>query len=149
MIRIRSPQDLGAGLLFLAIGGAGVLIGQDLAFGTARRRGPGFFPTIISALIMLIGVLVALRGIAIAGPPLERTPVRPLVMVLLSVLALGLLLTEIGLFPAALVFVLVAAHARRRPAIVETLVFGLLMTAAIVALFIFGLSKPLPLFGGA
>jgi hypothetical protein len=65
MIRIRSPQDLGAGLLFLAIGGAGVLIGQDLAFGTARRMGPGFFPTIISALIMLIGVLVALRGIAI------------------------------------------------------------------------------------
>ena len=149
MIRIRSPQDIGAGLLFLAIGGAGVYFGEDLAFGTARRMGPGFFPIIISWMIVAIGAAVAFRGLAFAGPPMDRTPVRPVAMVLLSVLALGLLLTEIGLFPAAMVFVVLAAYARRKPAMIETMVFGLAMTVAIVGLFMYGLSKPLPLFGGS
>jgi hypothetical protein len=148
MIRIRSPQDLGAGLLFIAIAAAGVYLGEDLAFGTTRRIGPGFFPVIISWLIFAIGVVVALRGLVFEGPPLERTRVRPVAMVLLSVLAMGLLMNVIGVFPAAMIFVLIAAFARPAPAIVETLVFGVVMTAAVVLLFAYGLGKPIPLFWG-
>ena len=45
MFRVRSPQDLGAGVVFVLIGAAGIYFGQDLAFGSAARMGPGYFPT--------------------------------------------------------------------------------------------------------
>ena len=37
MLRVRSPQDLGAGLVFTLIGLAGFYFGTDLTFGTAAR----------------------------------------------------------------------------------------------------------------
>ena len=48
MLRVKSPQDLGAGLVFMLIGVAGLYFGSDLAFGTAARMGPGYFPTLLS-----------------------------------------------------------------------------------------------------
>ena len=35
MIRVKSPQDLGAGLLFIFIGVVGVYFGKGLTFGSA------------------------------------------------------------------------------------------------------------------
>jgi hypothetical protein len=48
VFRVRSPQDLGAGLVFVLIGVAGVYFGTDLTFGTAARMGPGFFSILLS-----------------------------------------------------------------------------------------------------
>ena len=35
MLRVKSPQDLGAALVFILIGVAGIYFGQGLRFGTA------------------------------------------------------------------------------------------------------------------
>ncbi len=58
MLRVKSPQDLGAGLVFLMIGGAGLYFGSDLTFGSSARMGPGYFPTLLSILIIAIGLAV-------------------------------------------------------------------------------------------
>ena len=63
MVRVKSPQDLGAGAVFVLIGVAGLYFGRELAFGTAARMGPGYFPTLLSILILAIGIIVAIRGL--------------------------------------------------------------------------------------
>jgi putative tricarboxylic transport membrane protein len=57
MLRVKSPQDLGAGLAFALIGLAGLYFGSDLAFGSSSRMGPGYFPILLSALIITVGLV--------------------------------------------------------------------------------------------
>jgi hypothetical protein len=72
MFRVKSPQDLGAGIVFVLIGAAGIVFGQDLAFGSAARMGPGYFPTLLSYLIIAIGLVLAVKSVTTDGPPIER-----------------------------------------------------------------------------
>lgn len=48
MVRIKSPQDFGAAIVFILIGLAGIYFGWDLRTGTAARMGPGYFPLVLS-----------------------------------------------------------------------------------------------------
>ena len=52
--------------------------GSELAFGTAARMGPGYFPILLSILIIAIGVVVGVRGLTIEGPPIEPVQLRPI-----------------------------------------------------------------------
>src|SRR5262249_2085159 len=97
MLRVKSPQDFGAAILFLIIGIAGIYFGRDLAFGGASRMGPGFFPTILSCIIAGIGAIVGLRSLTIEGPPLEPVRLRPLLFILVAILAFGYLIEQVGL----------------------------------------------------
>ena len=63
MLQVKSPQDLGAGLAFMLIGLAGLYFGSDLAFGSSSRMGPGYFPTLLSALIIVVGLVIGAGAI--------------------------------------------------------------------------------------
>ena len=91
MIRVKSPQDLGAGLLFIFIGGVGVYFGKDLTFGSARSMGPGFFPIWLSWIIIAMGGICAAKSVVLNGPGIERIPIKPLLFVFTGVLLFGYL----------------------------------------------------------
>ena len=113
MFRVKSPQDFGAAIVFMLIGLAGIYFGKDLTFGSSARMGPGYFPTIISFLILLLGVIVGLRAIVIEGPSIETVQFRPLLFVIASILIFGALIDRFGLAISAVALTLVAAYARR------------------------------------
>ena len=148
MLRVRSPQDLGAGLVFVFIGAAGVYFGQDLTFGTASRMGPGYFPILLSWLIILLGLVVGLRGLTIEGPPVEPIQVRPIVFVIAAILMFGYLLDAIGLALTTIALTLVAAYARRDASLKETLLLGGSLAVFAVVVFVYALSQPLPAWWG-
>jgi hypothetical protein len=148
MLRVKSPQDLGAAVLFLAIGLAGVYFGRDLAFGNATRMGPGFFPTILSWIIVAVGVIVGLRSLAIAGPPIEPVRLRPLLFILIAIIAFGFLIERIGLAITVAGLAMFAAYARSGVNPKETLVLALGLSAFAVAVFAYALNQPLPVWWG-
>ena len=148
MLRIKSPQDFGAGLLFMLIGGAGLFFGRDLSFGTNRAMGPGYFPTIISVLIVLIGLIIAFKALIVTGPRVEAVRPRPVLLLLGSLLAFALLINVLGVAISAVVLVLLAAYARPDVNLLETLVFGVVISAVIILLFVYGLGQPLPIWWG-
>jgi hypothetical protein len=114
MLRLRSPQDLGAGLVFVLIGVAGLVFGQDLAFGSAARMGPGYFPTLLSYLIIAIGIVLAIKSLATDGPPIEPLQFRPLLAILVAILGFGALIDRIGLALSAAALTIVAAATSTR-----------------------------------
>jgi hypothetical protein len=148
VLRVKSPQDLGAGLVFVLIGAAGVVFGQDLTIGTSGRMGPGYFPILLSWLIILIGLLVGFRGLTLEGPPVERVQLRPIVFVIAGILMFGWLLDLIGLALTTVVLTLVAAYARRDASLKETLLLGAGLAVFAVVVFVYGLSQPLPAWWG-
>lgn len=145
---IRSPQDFGAGLLFILIGCAGLFFGRELAFGSARAMGPGYFPTVVSGLIIALGIFIAGRGLALNGPAIERLQLRPILMIVIALAIFGYLIAKIGVVLTSIALIMVTAYARPNVRVVETLAFAVAMTVFIVAVFVFGLGQPMPLWWG-
>ncbi|SMC87392.1 tripartite tricarboxylate transporter TctB family protein [Rhizobium sp. RU36D] len=145
---IRSPQDFGAGILFILFGLGGLYVGSDLTFGSARSMGPGFFPMIICGMILTIGVVVTLKSLAIEGPAIERLQFRPIAMVLLAIAAFGLLIAHVGAIISSFLLILFAAYARRDVDLKETILFAAGTAAFVVIVFAYGLSQPMPVWWG-
>lgn len=148
MLQVKSPQDFGAGILFLFIGIVGIYFGRDLAFGTAARMGPGFFPTILSFIIALIGLIVALKSLTLEGPPIEAIKLRPLVFILVAVIAFGYLIEQVGLAITTAGLTIFAAYARRGVSLKETVVLAAFLSAFAVGVFAYALGQPLPIWWG-
>lgn len=148
MIRIRDPQDLGAAIVFTLIGLGGIYFGKDLSYGTASQMGPGYFPAILSWLILALGLGIGLKALMIGGPRIEPIRYRPLVVVTGAVIAFGFLLEAIGLVLAAVILTVGAAYARRDVSLTETLLLGAGLSVFCLIVFVFGLSQPLPVWWG-
>jgi putative tricarboxylic transport membrane protein len=148
MLRIKSPQDVGAAVVFMAIGLAGVYFGSDLSVGTAARMGPGYFPVILSWIIFAIGVVVGFKGITIDGPPVEPVQLRPMLVIVAAILAFGFLVEKLGLAITAALLTVLAAYARRDVNLWETLLLAAGLALFCVALFVYGLSQPFPAWWG-
>ena len=106
-------QDFYAGLLFIIIGVTALIVAQDYQVGTARRMGPGYFPTILGVGLALVGVATCIRGLCGGGEEIDSLAIRPMMFVLLSVVAFGVLLERGGLVLATLVLCALAASAAR------------------------------------
>src|SRR5262249_43132162 len=143
-----SPQDFGSAIVFLLIGLAGLYFGKDLTYGTASRMGPGYFPFLLSWLIIAIGVVVGFMSLTIEGPPIERPQLRPMFFVVLSVIIFGYLMNYVGLAITGVVMTLIAAFARRNFNLVESLVLGIGLSIGCVLIFVYGLGQPLPAWWG-
>jgi len=148
MVRVKNPQDLGAGAVFVLIGLAGLYFGRELAFGTAARMGPGYFPILLSVLILAIGIIVAIRGLTTEGPPIEPVQLRPIAMIIAAILIFGVLIDVVGLALTALLLTVFAAYARREVKLTETILLGAGLAVFTVAVFVYLLGQPLPAWWG-
>lgn len=148
MIRIKSPQDFGAAIVFILIGLGGFYFGWDLRTGSSARMGPGYFPMVLSGCIMAIGVIVGLRALVFEGPGIERFQLRPLGMLVVASLIFGYLIEEIGLAIAGVLMILVATYAGREARWKEAIVLSLVLTAFSIAVFVWALGQSLPVWTG-
>src|SRR5262249_35682337 len=112
-MRIRSPKDFWAGLIFIAIGGGFVLLAQQYRLGGIQRIGPAMFPTLVGALLVLLGLIIALRAFAFDGESVPPFYLRPIGVSVLAIVLFGVALQWLGLIAAVAVLVLVGAYAAR------------------------------------
>ena len=148
MFRVKAPQDFGAAIVIMVIGLAGLYFGADLTMGNAGRMGPGYFPRLLSWLIVAIGAFIGLRSLTIEGPPIEAPYFRPMFFVVVSLIVFGYLMAWFGLFPTAIVMTIVAAYARPKVNVLETVIFAAGMSVCTVLVFVTGLGQPLPPWWG-
>jgi hypothetical protein len=148
MLRIKSPQDLGAAVVFIAIGIAGVYFGGDLRFGTASLMGPGYFPVILSWVIIGIGAIVGFKALTVEGPRIEPLQLRPILVIIASILAFGYAIDRIGLALTTVLLTVLAGFARRDMNPLETILLGAGLALFAVLLFVYALSQPFPAWWG-
>ena len=146
--RIRGERDFGIGLVYLALGVAGFIIARNYAFGTPRQMGPGFFPSIIAALLVAFGIAALLRGILVEGPAVGRWNLKGMVLITGSVVAFGLLLPILGLPIAIFLSTLMAAAASEKFGFDLKALAGLaVLSGACSLVFVQLLRVPMPLLG--
>lgn len=142
MVRIKSPQDFWAGILFILSGCAALWIGRDYAFGTLTRMGPGYLPAVLSYALVAIGAMLTVRALALAGPAIERSRITPQLFVLAAIVVFALTIERLGLAPAVLLVAITAALASRDMRWVEAIALGLGLAALCVFLFVHLLGQP-------
>jgi putative tricarboxylic transport membrane protein len=145
MLRVRSPRDLLAGLLFCAVAATAIWLSSDLDYGSARNMGAGFFPRWIAILLLALGAFIALRGLAVDGPRLERISWPLALPILASVVLFGVAATQLGLLLTVALSIVAAAVAGRgyRRGEIALLAIGMSLFCAL--LFVWGLSLPMDL----
>lgn len=141
-------SDLGAGAIFIAIGlGFGLMTLSGLEIGTARRMGPGYFPIMLSGILIALGIAVALQSITHGDEPRGPLPWRGLVVLLSVPVLFGLLIRPLGMVPVLLITTFVTAFASRRMNVKAALLLTVGLTVFCVVVFNLGLGLPLRLFG--
>ncbi|PWC32593.1 tripartite tricarboxylate transporter TctB family protein [Azospirillum sp. TSO35-2] len=144
--RLRSPQDLVAGLLLSAIALGGLWLARDWAAGSLALMQAGFFPRLICALLLAMGLATMLRGLTADGPPAQGWAWRPSVAITVAVVAFAALLDRLGLVLAILALIGIGGLAGRplRPGPLTAL-WATLATGCI-AIFSWGLGLPLQIW---
>jgi len=145
---LRNNRDFLAGLLLLAFGALAVVVAGDYPMGTAMRMGPGYFPTVLGAILFLFGVFILGRGIRSGVKVRGAWGWRPLALITLSIVLFGAIVDRLGMIPALLTLFFVCAAGGREFRFKEVLLLSVLMTALTAVVFLYGLRLPYPLLPG-
>lgn len=145
-LKIRDQKDFNAGLMFIFIGGGFMLGATQYPMGTAVRMGPAYFPSILGALTAILGLITFIRSFFFDGELPKKTNWRPMVFILGSVVAFGLLVGPAGVVIASAAIVLLSAFGGHEFNWKEQLIDAAVMTGAIVGIFYYGLGLPFRLF---
>jgi len=147
MLKIKSPQDFWAGLMFLGVGLFFTLWAvKYYQMGSAVRMGPAYFPAVLGGLLAVIGLVVLGGSFAFQGPKVPAFHIRPLVFVLASCLAFGYLMKPLGLVLATAAMVFLAALGGHEFRWKEVTLLAVALVVFSVLVFVKGLTLPFPLW---
>jgi putative tricarboxylic transport membrane protein len=144
---IRSSQDFWTGVLYVFFGLAAIFVAREYGMGSAFRMGPGYFPTVLGGLLVLIGVIAAVRSFLHTGDGVGRFNLKGLAFVFASIILFAVIIRRAGLAIALPLMVLLSASASGQFGWKSTLVLAAGLTLFCVLVFIKGLGVPLPIWG--
>ena len=144
-LEFRSNKDFWAGAIFFAIGAGAMFSARNYPFGTLRRIGPGYYPIILSGILIAFGLYIMLRGLLKNEKIRGNWSIRALVVLPFSMALFGILMKFTGFIPALIALCFVSAASGREFKFKEVLLLTIFMTVLSVALFIWGLGLPYPL----
>ena len=145
--RATDAREVGAGCMFL-LGGLGVIAYARLYdLGTATNMGPGYFPTLLGILLVLLGGVAVWQGLRrTEAASIGAWPVVPTLFVLGAVLVFSAMITAYGLVPSVAGTVLLACYERllRRPLEVALIIAVLVLLTT--GVFFYGIQLPFRLW---
>ena len=107
------------------------------------------FRRFVKFAIMLAGGALLIIGLLKPDPVVGNWPLRALCILPAATVIFGFLMERAGFIPAMIALIYVSAWAGSEFKFWEVTVLAVVLTAASVGLFIYGLGLPYPLLGGA
>jgi putative tricarboxylic transport membrane protein len=141
---IRAPTEAAAGAFLVAIGAFALWQSADLTAGRLGQIGPGMLPRALAVATMLCGAAMIAGAMTGAGAALERWALRGPLFILGAAVAFGLAVRPLGLAVAGPLAIIIGAFASAETKLVETVIFGIVMTAFCIVLFKLMLGLPIP-----
>lgn len=144
--QIRHPKDFFSGVIFITVGIIALAIGRDYSLGTPTRMGPGYFPALLGGLLTLLGVIIAARSLIITGKHIDTIHLRPLILILASMLAFAALLEPAGLVIATLALVVIGCLASAESRWRDMIFLIVFLLAVALGLFVYSLGLPIKIW---
>ncbi len=124
----------------------GVYASRNYPLGTLRHIGPGMFPTMLGYVLAALGAIVFLAALLRAGPAIATPAYRPLLAVLVGLLAFALTIEPFGLVPAIFLLIGISSLAESRLRPLGIVIFAATMSLFVVVVFQIGLQLPIESF---
>jgi Tripartite tricarboxylate transporter TctB family len=147
-MKIRAPRDFWAGLMFVAFGVGFAWVAQNYQMGTSVRMGPAYFPTVLGAMLAVLGIAILIQSFVSAGPPVAKFNFRPLVLIVLAVVLFGILLKPLGVVLALAILVGIGAFGGFEFKAREVAILYVVLAFFSVWVFVKGLGLPIPVWPG-
>jgi hypothetical protein len=135
-------KDFWSGAMLAAIGLGAGWMALDYKIGTVLRMGSGYFPMILSGLLVLFGIALMLRAMNTTDSIEGGWSMRALIILPIAFALFGYLLDRAGFVPAILVLIVGSALAGSEFKLLEVIGLAIFMTVASSAIFIWGLGLP-------
>ena len=145
-MRITSQKDFWAGLMFIGFGVLAIYVSRGYPMGELMRMGPGYFPTWLGGIMIVIGAFTAGRAYRAEGARVEPWGWRPLLWLSAAFAAFGLLIEGAGFVAALLALIIASSFAGRDTRLIELAILIVVLIGGSVGLFIYGLELPYRLF---
>ena len=148
-MKIKSQRDFWSGVMFIVIGGGFAIGATNYSMGVSARPGPGYFPLILSSIMVLLGAIVLFKSLTIeseGGDLVGPFAWRPLIVVVVAISVFGLLLPRAGMLitlPILVALTSLAGDEFRWKGVVAAAV---VLTAASYLIFIVGLKLTIPVW---
>jgi hypothetical protein len=151
---LTGKRDFYAGGLMLLVGLGIALKGSTYRAGTLMHMGPGFLPTALGILLMLLGIAIAAASLGPADPASEHgeniLPAHPQwwawFCILMSPVCFIFFGRYFGMIPGTFMCVLIAALGDKTATWKGTIVLATVVTIFGVGLFSYFLQVPMPIF---
>lgn len=144
---IHSIKDFWAGLIYLFFGISAIWIARDYAMGTAVKMGPGYFPSLLGAILIIIGLISVTRSFVVEGTPIGRLAIKGLSLIVAAVLLFGFILKSLGLALGLPLLIVISAMASIEFRWWPTIALAIGLTLFCIFVFLKGLGIPLPIWG--
>ena len=144
---IRNSKDFWTAVIYIAIGSIFLIISRDYPMGSTLKMGPAYFPTVLSSLLIIIGIISLVRSFIRQGTPIGSFTFRGLLLVITATVLFGFIVRGAGLMIALPALVIISAYASIRFRWGESLALAAGLTLFCVLVFLKGLGVPLPIIG--
>jgi hypothetical protein len=149
-MKIKSPKDFWAGLMFIASGAFFAIWAiVHYQMGTAVRMGPAYFPTMLGGLLIVLGLMILVSSLVMEGPKVPPFIFRPLVFISIGLVLYGYLMKPLGLVGATAALVYVGALGGHEFRWKEVTILYIILILFSWLVFVKGLSLPFPLWPAA
>jgi hypothetical protein len=135
------------GAIFIVFGLFFAVQSARLEIGTAFRMGPGYFPLALASILVLLGLVIVVQAVRVAGEPVGPIAWRGLMFILPAPVFFGLTVRGLGFVPSVFLTALIACFASRRMGVVMALSLSAAVTVFCTAVFSYALGLPFPRFG--
>lgn len=143
---VKSQSTFYAGLLFIAIGLLFLFTSVSYPIGVASKMGPGYFPVLLSVVLICLGVVNIVKSIIhLNVDTVTGLSVKPLFFVLFANIVFGILLPKVGFVLSTITLVAIASQSSKAT-IKEVLILSMILATTSSVIFIGMLSMPFKLF---
>ncbi|WP_374633589.1 tripartite tricarboxylate transporter TctB family protein [Ferrovibrio sp.] len=134
--------------LFAMLVGVFVLFeASSYSMGTTRDMGPGYFPILLGALMIVFGLgILAIEGRRQVDHQQEIAGLRAILMVMLGLSSFALLIERLGMWPALLAACFLSALADREMKLVKAAIIAFCIATASGVIFVYGLGLQVGVF---
>lgn len=146
---LSNPKDGAAGLFFIAVGLLyGGMAWFALPIGSALRMGPGYFPMVLSGLLILLGGTIVVRSfVDVQEIPFGVVPWRSLALLSLATVVFATFIEDLGMIPGVFITTAIAALAGPRIGLWRILLVSAGIAVFCTLVFIYAVRIPIPVIG--
>lgn len=140
-MKLNVWESTAAGAIVL-FGAVMAYVGSSYGIGTLSQMGPGYFPTVLGIVTVLLGILTFLEVRNSESPRPDASP-RVAIFIFGGLFVWAMLVERIGLLPSSIMLIILCSLARPPIRPVPMVATAVLVSLGAAVIFLYGFNLPL------